>query len=98
MSPRGVATGSGVYQESGTVPFKIPDYDPRSGDHFWVMGLLYKVDPEKLAAGEQGILDTENLVSMQGPGCYYCEQVYTPLLAKRRCNGDPGKNLQAFLQ
>lgn len=74
-------------------PFdRIPDYDPRTGDHLWVVTTAYRVVPEQWHSGDPTVtpmLDMENLLSVAGPGCFYCEQVYTPLLATRRCKGEP---------
>lgn len=68
---------------------RIPPYDPRSGEHLWSWAVLYRAAPDKLGdPTHTPILDMENLLSVAGPGCYYCEAVYTPLLASRRCPGD----------
>jgi hypothetical protein len=80
-------SSTGFVQRVDTVPDKIPAYDPRSGDHYWVMLLSYHIiDPSKFEKGDI-LLDTENLVSVTGPGCYYCENMYTSLLLTRRCPG-----------
>jgi hypothetical protein len=71
---------------------RIPDYDPRSGDHLWVITTAFRVDPARWSSPDPTVtpmLDHENLLSVAGPGCFYCEQVYTSLLATRRCKGDP---------
>lgn len=71
---------------------RIPEYDPRSGDHCWLVITSYRVDPEKFTSPDptvMPILDHETLVSVTGPGCYYCEQLYSSRLAKRRCKGKP---------
>jgi hypothetical protein len=68
---------------------KIPDFDPRSGNHYWIMITTYKCDPEKMLKGDgPAFFDHESLVAVLGPGCFYCEQIYTPLLSKRRCKGE----------
>lgn len=64
---------------------RIPAYNPRSGDHLWSWAVLYRAAP----GVETPMLDAENLLSIAGIGCYYCEQGYTDRLAKRRCPGDP---------
>lgn len=66
---------------------RIPKFDPRKGDHLWTMVCMYKVDPKKFKEGVEGILDHESLLTIAGPGCFYCEESYTPLLATRRCKG-----------
>jgi hypothetical protein len=35
------------------------------------------------------MLDQENLLTIVGPGCFYCEQPWSPRLARRRCPGEP---------
>lgn len=66
---------------------RIPDYDPRTGDHLWTMITIYRINPANLNGNGPGLLDRENLLSIQGPGCYYCELPYSELLDKRRCRG-----------
>lgn len=69
---------------------RIPEFDPRSGNHFWIVTQAHQVDPAKFAdPTHTPILDQETLVSVAGPGCYHCEKPYTPLLATRRCKGGP---------
>lgn len=70
---------------------RIPEYDPRSGDHLWIMTTAYRVDPQRLTDPDAGpgLLGQENLLLLSGPGCYYCEQPYTPRLLHRRCPGEP---------
>jgi hypothetical protein len=63
---------------------KIPEF---SGTHYWVVVSAYHVLPEKLGKEGPSFLDLENLVSFQGPFCFYCQQGYDELSAKRRCNG-----------
>lgn len=78
-------TSTGFTAEIATPPNRVPDYDPRSGDHLWSWALLYRATP----GVEKPMLDLENLLLLTGPGCYYCEEVYTPRLASRRCKGEP---------
>lgn len=63
---------------------RIPGF---SGEHFWILTGAWRIDPVK-AMTEDVILDTENLYSVEGPECYYCEQPFTPLLASHRCPGE----------
>lgn len=84
-----LTSGTGIYIDTNTVPKKeLPEYDPRSGAHFWAMFGVWKIDPEKITMGGKSYLDHENLMSIQGPACLFCEQLYTPYLATRRCKGD----------
>lgn len=61
---------------------RIPEFDSRSGDHLWNMLVMYKWKP-----GDTPVLDQENLLSIIGPGCFFCEQMYDEIIAKRRCKG-----------
>lgn len=69
---------------------RLPAYDPRSGEHLWIVGVVYRVDPAKFRdPTATPILDNENLLLVPPPGCFWCEQSYTELLATRRCKGEP---------
>jgi len=67
---------------------KIPPYDPRSGNHFWIMITSFKCDP-KLAMEGNVFMDHETLVNITGPVCFYCELPYTETIYHRRCKGEP---------
>ncbi len=62
---------------------RIPEFDPRTGDHLWAVFSVYRWTP----GVETPMLDQENLLTIQGPGCYYCLTEYTPAAATRRCKG-----------
>ncbi len=64
---------------------RIPPFDPRSGDHLWIIMSTYRWGGPDV---ERSTLDTENLLSIMGPVCYYCEQPWTARLATRRCPGE----------
>lgn len=83
-----VDTGAYERFEPGGVS-KIPEFDPRGGDHYWIMTTAYNVKPEYWMPDHpaEPVLDHENLVLLVGPLCYYCEELYTPYLTKRRCKG-----------
>ncbi|MEU4750022.1 hypothetical protein AB0F93_03440 [Micromonospora tulbaghiae] len=72
---------------------RVPEYDPRSGDHLWTVTCAYRVDPERFTGERAGdgpaLLDLENLLLTAGPGCFFCEQTWSPRLARRRCPGHP---------
>lgn len=68
---------------------RIAEFD-RPGEHLWTAMAMYRIDPAAwMAFGERVNLDTENLLTVAGPGCFKCEQPYSPQLAARRCPGDP---------
>lgn len=78
-------TGTGRTVEVPGQFNRIPEFDKHSGAHLWTVISMYRWAP----GTETPMLDMENLLSVQGPGCYYCEKPYTKLLATRRCTGDP---------
>jgi hypothetical protein len=61
----------------------------RPGEHLWIMvGAWHIADPA--AARDPDVpqlMDAENLLSFQGPGCLKCERPYSAKMAKRRCLG-----------
>jgi len=81
--------GTNTHQYVNAFTPRIPEYDKRSGNHLWTIITMYRVDPLKFSdPTATPMLDMENLLTVMGPGCYYCEQLYTPLLAMRRCKGE----------
>jgi hypothetical protein len=85
-------SGTGIVQEAPGALDKIPPYDPRTGEHYWIIPVVYHVgDPAAWfdpAAGKQH-LDMENLVLVAGVGCYHCEKPYEARMLHRRCPGEP---------
>lgn len=72
---------------------RIPAYDERSGDHLWTIVTCYRVDPAQWTdPAHTPTLDHESLLTVAGPGCFYCEEEYTPRVAMRRCPGDPRRH------
>lgn len=57
------------------------------GRHLWIMTGAWTVSPRSLEAGDTTLMDRENLIAFGGPGCFKCEQEYTPQLAARGCDG-----------
>lgn len=59
------------------------------GQHLWVMtaGWLIADPASAYDPGVIKLMDRENLVIMAGPGCYKCEQPYSPRIARRTCHG-----------
>jgi hypothetical protein len=61
--------------------------EQRDGEHLWtVLGAWRIIRPEREGPVS---LDTENLMNLVGPACFYCELMYSPRLAQRRCAGNP---------
>jgi hypothetical protein len=82
-------TNTGFVEDVQNFKSKIPEFDPRSGDHLWIMLNMYKADINRLKTGQQMLMDHESLLSVEGPGCFYCEKPYHPILELRRCKGHP---------
>jgi hypothetical protein len=78
-----ITTGPKVQavQHHGT-PMPRPDAKP--GEHLWIVASFYRVNP---SAGGDYHLDTENLMTIEGPTCFHCE--LSPSAAAKRCPGDP---------
>jgi hypothetical protein len=61
----------------------------KPGQHLWIMiGTWHIADPA--AAYDPArikLMDRENLLSFQGPGCFKCERPYSAKMAKRPCLG-----------
>lgn len=72
---------TGIYiQVRDKVNADLPE--PAHGNHLWNWVAVFRcADPE---AGEM-IADSENLLSIVGPGCLHCEEPYSPALARKRC-------------
>ena len=85
-----VATGDTQRVDPGMLVNRLPDFDPRSGAHLWMVSSGYRVVPEQWRdRNHTPTLDHENLLTITVPFCWHCEQGYTPRLASRRCKGDP---------
>lgn len=65
---------------------RIPEFDPRSGEHIWTIMTAYRWGGPDV---ERPTLDLENLLLIVGPACHFCEQAYSRGLATRRCKGHP---------
>lgn len=52
------------------------------GEHMWVLTAMWQVDP----AAAHKVLDLDNLLTMDGPLCYWCDQLYAPTI-EERCPG-----------
>lgn len=67
---------------------KIPDFNPKTGNHLWLMHAAFQVDPSTWGPHTRPHLNSEALVAIAGPGCFYCEQPYA-LVKHSRCKGKP---------
>lgn len=64
---------------------------PLPGVHMWVMTGAWRIMNPATAfdVGVAKYLDLENLLTIGGPGCWVCEQIWTPELNDTVCPGDP---------
>jgi hypothetical protein len=78
--------GAGIGYESppaATLEARLATADT-PGEHLWVVTAAWlSADPEN----PRYILDAENLLTVQGPGCFKCEQPYTRRIAAKPCYG-----------
>jgi hypothetical protein len=56
----------------------------RPGTHLWVYVAAWAAADPRAAEAH---LDSENLVSITGPGCFKCEQPFSNRLARKPCRG-----------
>ncbi len=81
---------TGHHVEANQGVYRIPPFDDRTRAHFWMVLTGYRVVPEMWDdPTATPILDSENLVTVSPPFCYYCEEPYSTRLGHRRCTGDP---------
>jgi hypothetical protein len=61
----------------------------KPGEHLWVVLAAWRVaDPRAVRNGQGPILlDAETLVSLNGCGCFKCEEPFSNRLARRPCRG-----------
>ena len=69
---------------------KEEEYSKKAGEHLWVTIVTYKVGKESLRSMSKTPLnlDVENLLSVEGPGCYICGEIYSRNLLDRACPGE----------
>jgi hypothetical protein len=60
---------------------------PFRGEHFWMVAVAYHVLPELVSMAGPSSLDHENIVSVTGIFCCYCDRPLIEYLIKEPCNG-----------
>ena len=78
MSPHIESSGVRI-EVKGFVGAPLPERKP--GEHMWVVLVMFRVNP----TADRYALDRENLLSVEGPGCFWCEKKWTPELAAQPC-------------
>ena len=69
-----------VHKHGAKMPEQVP------GVHLWIVVGIWAVSEPK--GQDKYHLDLENLLSLEGPGCFWCEEPWTPTLAANPCRGD----------
>jgi len=81
-------SGTGIMQKIGTKKNNRTLVDPGDGKHLWIVSSTYLVtNPAKAFTAESIELDIENLMTVVGPGCYKCEELYDPEKTLPHCTG-----------
>lgn len=85
-----VTRGTGLFADiagSDTAVFarRLRQLD-KPGAHLWVYTAAWATTEPRAREAQ---LDSENLVSLAGPGCWKCEQPFSNRLARRPCRGLP---------
>lgn len=63
----------------------IPAWDPITKAHFWIIIAAYRFSGKP---NVPTILDNTTVVQANGPGCYYCELVWSPGRTELLCPGN----------
>ena len=83
---RRITRGTGVGQEAVS-KYHVQDLPKApAGQHQWITLAMYRTNNPD---ADQQNLDMENLLSIEGPGCFVCEQPYSREVAARPCPGEP---------
>lgn len=69
----------------------IPAFD---GKHMWIVTAAWRVNPATFRPNESVHLDTENLLTVSGVGCFWCEEEWSFVLASKPCKGDASPGWQ----
>jgi hypothetical protein len=86
VSPRPVIVPRGVRQHVLTAQLanRLERAD-KPGQHLWtILGVWMVTNP---AQRENVELDAENLLTVEGPGCFKCELPYNVQTARKPCRG-----------
>ena len=66
--------------------FNAPMPPMERGKHLWIYTHLYRANPRP--DQQQVHFDTENLLSIDGPGCFWCGRNWSKEHANSYCPGD----------
>lgn len=81
---------TGVHVEISGKDARKPLPEPVTGEHQWIVLGVWRVSDPAAAYRPDGqvLLDRENLLSIEGPGCMACEARYSAEVAAAPCPGD----------
>lgn len=77
---------TGGFKVEAIHKFQAPLPKLVAGEHFWIMTAAWRVIPP--VAKQQIMLDLENLITIDGPGCFWCGVHYESPQGKQPCRGD----------
>jgi hypothetical protein len=63
--------------------------DPGEGIHLWTLMVMFRIHNPEMIKDPTAVIhmDRENLLTIEGPGCFKCEQPWNDRLARMRCKG-----------
>jgi hypothetical protein len=56
------------------------------GQHLWAVIAIHRVNP---VMPQPWVMSADNLLTAEGPGCFFCNQKYSPDAAAQPCPGEP---------
>jgi len=78
-----VVTGTGITVDATRKHHAaMDDFD---GRHLWIVAAVFRVANP---AATNFNLDLENALTLEGPGCWHCEQQWKPTIGAK-CPGEP---------
>jgi hypothetical protein len=86
-----VSRDPGIKQEAAD-KFQATLTDPGRGKHLWTVLAMYVMADPAVSMDPNGqiLMDRENLLTIEGPGCFKCEKHWKPGLERRWCQGVMG--------
>jgi len=64
---------------------------PPAGEHLWALLGVFRVQLSGVDRAGRVCLDVRNLLTIDGPGCFVCEQIWSEEVADAPCPGDPSE-------
>jgi hypothetical protein len=76
-------------KQEATDKFNNDLVDPGRGKHLWTVMALYRVTDPAVSLDPHGQIhmDRENLLTIEGVGCFKCEKTWTPDIGRCFCQG-----------